>query len=318
MVLNIIFSFNRAMQLDYFLASGLERLKFPTETVVIYHTTGDHAKGYKKLIEKYRKYSHIRFVERTPNKLTPYLKVRLSRKQKAAHLKGDNFKPLMEQIMRESTHDFVMFNTDDGLWIENVHITEDIFSLMKNNPSSVSYRMYIGDNLEELPTFVQKWNGYYLWDYYAESRSTHWTYPFAIDGTLYNRKFLLSILCNIWYSGPVDLEVLTVNYVKKNTLLGIGISPLRAVLIGTVINRVSTTSFNPVVHVGVDDLNSYFLQGYTLSYELPKLLNKVHYVPEKIFIIRDNENLLIYEKDEEGQKIQDNFDVEGNKKNRKK
>ena len=312
MVLNIIFSFNRAMQLDYFLNSALERIKFPTETVVVYHTTGEHKNGYKKLIEKYSNYPHIRFVERTPNKLSTYLKFRLNKKQKQQYLKGDNFKPLLEKILRDSAHDFVMFNTDDGLWIRNVHISDEIFNMIKNNPSSVSYRMYVGDNLEELPAFVKKWNGIYLWDYYAEKRVTHWTYPFAIDGTVYSRSFISSLLCEIWCSGPVDLEDSGVNYIKKNKLLSIGMSPLSAALIGTVINRVSTTSFNPVIgDIGVDDLNNYFLNDYTLTYELPLLLNKVHYVPEKIFVVKENENFLLYNKDEEGKKIQNSFGIGG-------
>lgn len=312
MVLNIIFSFNRAMQLDYFLNSGLERIKFSTETVVLYHTTGEHEKGYKKLIEKYSKHDHIRFIERTPNKLSTYLKFRLNKEQKQQYLKGDNFKILLEQIIQESAHDFVMFNTDDGLWIRDVHISEEIFSMIKNNPSSISYRMYVGDNLVEIPAFVKKWNGIYLWDYYSEKRVTHWTYPFAIDGTVYSRSFISSLLSKIWCSGPVDLEEIGVNYVKENKLLSIGMSPLSATLIGTVINRVSTTSFNPVLgDIGVDDLNDYFLNNYTLSYELPLLLNKVHYVPEKIFAVKGNENRLLYKKDDAGRKIQDSFGIGG-------
>lgn len=303
------------MQLDYFLKSGLERFKFPTETVVIYHATGDHAKGYKKLIEKYSKYLHLRFVERLPNKLSTYLKFRLTKEQKQKYLKGDNFKSVLEQIIGDSTHEFVMFNTDDGLWINDVNISEEIFNMIKNNPSSVSYRMYVGNNLEELPPFVRNWNGIYLWDYYSEKRVTHWTYPFAIDGTVYSRSFIASILNKMWYSGPVDLEESGVNYIRKNKLLSIGMSPLSATLIGTVINRVSTTSLNPVVgNIGVDDLNNYFLNDYTLFYELPKLLNKVHYVPEKIFAVKGSESILLYKKDNEGKKIQDSFGIGGTKK----
>ncbi|MGV8947469.1 MAG: hypothetical protein ACOH1N_13635 [Lutibacter sp.] len=314
MVLNIIFSFNRAMQLDYFLTSGLARLKFPTETVIIFHTTGNHAKGYDKLIEKYSEYKHIRFVERTTNKLSTYLKIRLSKKQKQQYLKGDNFKELLEQIIRESSHDFVMFNTDDGIWIDDVHVSTEIFNLIKNNPSSASYRMYVGDNLEELPFFVKKWNGIYLWDYYAEERVTHWTYPFAIDGTIYNRAFISSFLPNLWLEGPIDLEESGVNYVKQKKLLGIGMSPTSANLIGTVINRVSTTSFNPVVNVSVDELNNYFLNDYTLLYELQDVLDKVVYVPEKIFIVKGSERFLLYKKDQDGANIQNKFGIEGTKK----
>lgn len=55
MLLNVVFSYNRAMQLDCFLESFINNIRFPTnyELAVVYHTTGEHKHGYEKLIKKY-------------------------------------------------------------------------------------------------------------------------------------------------------------------------------------------------------------------------------------------------------------------------
>ena len=312
MVLNIIFSFNRAMQLDYFLNSGLERIKFSTETVVLYHTTGEHEKGYKKLIEKYSKHDHIRFVERTPNKLSTYLKFRLNKEQKKQYLKGDNFKPLMEQIMRDSTSDFVMFNTDDGFWTNDVYFEEDIQNLIIHNPSNITYRFYVGDNLDEFPSFVQKWGKYYLWDYYSEQKITHWTYPFAVDGTVYSRIYCLDMLKNLWYHNPVSLESSGVDHAMRWKLFGIGLSPEKSVLIGTKLNRVSTSTLNPTIHLSVEDLNEKYLKGYSLEMHFPKIDNS-NLVPLEVNLVKENVRETIYRIDEFGMKVQENLGAEGSK-----
>ena len=65
MLLNIIFSYNRAMQVDYLLSTILKNLKIvEIDTVILYHTTGEHKIGYDRLIEKYRSFDNIKFIER--------------------------------------------------------------------------------------------------------------------------------------------------------------------------------------------------------------------------------------------------------------
>ena len=72
-------------------------------------------------------------------------------------------------------------------------------NLIKYNPKSVSYRLYVGKNLENFPTYVKRWGDYYLWDYFFDDKVTHWSYPFAVDGTIYNTKGILEILKNLTY-----------------------------------------------------------------------------------------------------------------------
>jgi len=121
MLLNIIFSYNRAMQLDYLLSTILKRIKINNyETVILYHTTGNHFLGYEKLIDKYKDYPNISFVERKEVWFDPaFFKTFNSRKNYDFFLeknfrnkKGDNFKGLLQKLLRQSKHELVMFNTE--------------------------------------------------------------------------------------------------------------------------------------------------------------------------------------------------------------
>ncbi len=49
-----------------------------------------------------------------------------------------------------------MFNTDDGVFFEDVIVPEEVFSIIRNNPENASYRLYVGDNLEGMPHYLEK------------------------------------------------------------------------------------------------------------------------------------------------------------------
>lgn len=314
MLLNIIFSFNRAMQLDYLLKSTIERFKSDYKIIVIYHTTGNHTKGYKKLIDTYSKYNHISFVERTPNQLSLKQKLTLNKIDKEKYLKTDNFKPLLENILLESNCKFVMFNTDDGFWFEDVLLDANVLKLINNNPINVSYRMYVGDNLNGFPTYVKKWNENYLWDYYYDDKITHWSYPFAVDGTIYSTKGILDIIKNVYYYNPVTLEGNVVNYVMKKKVLGIGLSPIKSKLIGTKLNRVAVETLNPTIHIKPENLNNYFLEDYELELQLPEKIDNSNIVPIAVNMVKGKEKINIYTLNEYGLEVQNNLGIEGAKK----
>lgn len=305
------------MQLDYLLQSTLSHLKTEFEIIIVYHTTGDHHLGYEKLKKKYADNGKIKFVERTPHKITSLEKIFFSRNKKEAIAKQDNFKELLEDTLLKTTSEFVMFNTDDGVWLDDVYIDNKIFDLICHNGQSVSYRMYVGDNIEGFPDYVKQWGDEYLWDYYADKEIHHWSYPFAVDATVYHAKELLKILKNVDYHNPVTLEGNAVNYVMRKKLLGIGIGPQKSLLCGTKLNRVAVETLNPTIHISTDKLNKLFLQDYNLNLELPQKIDNSNVVPLKINVIKGNDQINIYEMDDLGRKVQDNLGKEGAKQQMK-
>lgn len=322
MLLNIIFSYNRAMQVDYLLSTILKRIKIDDyETVVLYHTTGNHHLGYKKLIEKYKNYPNIRFEERKEiwfdpaffRTLTNKKNIKFFLEKNLKSKQGDNFKGLLQGLLRKSRHELIMFNTDDGVFYNDVFLDENILSEFKKDPENSSYRMYVGDNIEGFPDYIQKKDNYYEWDYYADKNITHWSYPFSVDGTIYNTKHLLKVLEKIPYHNPITLEENVFRYALKHQLFRKGMGPIQSKLVGTTLNRVSVETFNPTINISVDELNEKFIAGYTLHLGLPDHIDVVNIVPFEVSVVKEDKKELLYSLDDDGKKIQNSYGIEGTK-----
>ncbi len=318
MLLNIIFSFNRAMQLDLHLRSSKKHIKYPHLSVIVYHTTGKHFLGYLKLIEEYKCDPSIIFIERKEKKVPTYDYIKFFKQftkdvknlalQKNDFQTFNNFKSIVEQSINISGCDLVMFNTDDGIWTDDVFIEDEIKNLIIKNGYNTSIRYYVGDNLRDFPSRVKKWGEkYYMWNYLVQENINHWNYPFAIDATVYSSKHLYEILRNVFYSNPIELESNVVAYCLKKRFLGIGLSELQSKVCGTVINRVSTTTANPAVNVDIEFLNTKFLEGYELDIEIKEPINIVNNVPEKVYITKNGFKTLIYEINDAGREINNNY-----------
>lgn len=320
MLLNIVFSYNRAMQLDYLLNTIVKRLdEIDFETVVLYHTTGKHNEGYEKLKQQYKNEPKIKFLKRKKFLFDPAL-LKFVREKKNYHFflekslknkKSDLFKSQLETLLRKSKHNFTMFNTDDGVFFKDFNLDIEILKAFKDNPTETSYRTYLGDNIEGFPSFVKRKGSHYEWDYYAEKKITHWTYPFSVDGTVYDTKNLLGILTKFVYHNPITLEENGVRYVMKNKLLKNGLSPIHSKLRGTIINRVSIDSHNPTIDISVDFLNEKFLEGFRLDLILNHSLKDVNMIPLEVALCRDTEKIVIYKMNDEGKEIQNRYGPEG-------
>ncbi|RTZ00899.1 hypothetical protein EKM02_07460 [Flavobacterium sp. RSP49] len=322
MVLNVIFSFNRAMQLDYLLTSILKNYKIDYQILVIYHTSGEHDKGYELLIKKYKQYNNFSFVKRKPTLLDISCFFSIKNKtdfkfflkhSRIFNRKSDNFKSLLEKSIQGSDCEFVMFNTDDGYFFDDLDVEEDVLTLIRNNPRNTSYRCYVGENLENFPSYVKRWGDNYLWDYFKDKNITHWSYNFAVDGTIYDRKTLLKILCKVPYHNPVSLETNVVGYCTKNKLFGIGLGPITSKVVGTLLNQVSKAVDNPTINIDTEILNNWYVKGFRLKLKLPQSIDKVNLVPEEVKIYNDIEEQILYILNDSGREIQRKFGIGGTK-----
>lgn len=321
MVLNIIFSYNRAMQLDYLIKSVIARFKIDYKLIVIYHTSGEHKKGYDLLKEKYAAFNNISFSERKKVLFDPaYINTFRSKEYRDFFLErnfmkknSDNFKGLVQKEIKKSNCEFAMFNTDDGVFLEDIVIPEKVFEIIRKNPENASYRMYVGGNLDGHPSFVQKKEGYYEWDYYADKEIHHWTYPFSVDGTIYHSKGLLKHLKKIAYHNPVTLEENGFQYMRKKKLMKIGLSPIHSQLLLTKLNRVTVDTLNPTIHIKPEFLNEKFVDGYRLELSIPKIIHNCNIVPEEISLVKGDIRELIYKMDDAGKKVQSLLGIEGAK-----
>lgn len=311
-MLIVIFSFNRAMQLDYLIKSIFAKVKIENfEIAVIFHYTGEHSKGYQKLQEKYANSEKVTFYERKPNFFnTKFLynfdNFKLLLKNVFLYKqKIDNFKYLLESILKTTNCDYIMFNTDDGFFYDDVEFPQNIKQMIADNPLQTSYRLYVGDNLDDFPNYLSNIEGlYYKWNYYERKELSHWTYPFAVDATIYHRKTIVEILRKVFYHNPITLESHGLRYVKRHKLLSVGLSPIASKTVGTTLNRVSTSTSNPTIHIDVDYLNQKYLQNFELELELPAKITNANLVPLTVYLTKDSERELIYTLDDKGKDVQ--------------
>jgi hypothetical protein len=304
-LLIVVFSFNRAMQLDCLLRTTIERLKYENCIIkVIFHAAGNHVSGYKTLIEKFKNYTKIKFIALEPknsfwtDKLPLLFRNRnLWRYCKHKFLRKplDNFKQLTESIIKDSECEFCMFLTDDGYFYKDVIVPEIVFDKIKQNPFQVSYRMYIGKNLSDCPKGLEIEDNLFRWDYYDSKMKENWAYPFSVDVTIYHSIALLRILQPVFYHTPTTLESFVVTHCRTRKLLSIGYSPLESNYLGLIINRVSTIGNNLAGNINIETLNSKYIEGYTLDYEFP-IPPKVHgLLPSKIILSHVGKEQIIIE-----------------------
>ena len=312
------------MQLDFLLKSIIAKFKFPEYKIsVIYHTTGSHKEGYKKVKNKYKQFINISFLEREKQILTinSYFKTFYSLKNIWRFLlhsylhnrNSDNFKSLLENLLKTTDCEYVMFNTDDGYFFDEVVIPKEILTLIKSNPLQTSFRLYVGDNLDGCPDYIRRENNYYIWNYYENSTFNHWTYPFSVDGTVYYTKCVLDIIKKVPYHNPITLEGYGVEFVREKKVFKTGLSPIKSCLLGTLLNRVSTCSYNPTINLNIGFLNSKFLDDYELEIKIPTKIINVNIVPENVYLIKENHKFSVYTFDQYGKEIQDAFGPEGTK-----
>jgi hypothetical protein len=297
-ILIIIFSYNRALQLDCLLRSIKNRFKYDNfEIKIIYHTSGRHLEGYDKLINKYKDEYRINFVEREEDynffrdklpylfknrNLWRYFKHNFLRK------KLDNFKKLLESILYSTNSEFTMFITDDGYFYKDVNIPHKVLQLIRDNPNQTSYRMYVGENLHDFPNGLKKIKGMYKWNYYDKEMYRHWAYPFSVDVTIYHTNTLLEIIKPILYHMPTTFEAFVCTHCKKKKLFSIGYSPVKSNYLGLFINRVSTIGDNFSGNIDNDKLNDLFKEDYELFYEFEKPPFEQALIPDKIKLINNN------------------------------
>ena len=325
-MLSIIFSYNRALQLDFLLKSIIKRFKLADyKIVVIYHTTGVHKDGYEKLKNKYKSFTNISFLERKKRILTigSYLRTFTSKSNIKKFLlhsylhneNSDNFKGLLENLLKNTDSEFVMFNTDDGYFFDDVIIPNEVFDLIRLNPSQTSYRLYVGENLDGFPDYIRRDinSNIYTWNYYEKTPVNHWTYPFAVDGTIYHTKSILNIIKKVPYHNPITLEYYVEKFVKEKRLLEIGLGPITSRLVCTKLNRVSTSSLNPTINISTDFLNAKFLEDYELELEISSKITNANIVPDNVFIMKGNQKISVYTLDQYGKDVQNALGPEGTK-----
>lgn len=290
----IVFSFNRALQLDTLLSSIIKHWKSPSYNIdIVYNsTTVKFQDGYDKLRAKFRAYSNILFHKESnvcPDKvnyllLLNYFNFLQWRDFTVTRHPKTNFKSLVIDLMIKNKKKFIMFLTDDAMFVNDVAIDTKHFEWMNNNPLHNQISLRVGVGLDDSESHYKN-NGKFLsWNFAKEKSSTNWGYRFSVDAHIYDKKIIIKLLKRNIFVNPNTLEGPVCCDAIRHGLLENGRGFVRPSLLSFPINMVQSVVENKTMGVPIEMLNQYYLDGYTLRYPIPDKPNHFQQYPETLIM----------------------------------
>lgn len=294
----IIFSFNRALQLDTLIRSLKAKWNNPTYRIdVIYNTTDSNfEKGYDLLkrtlssdttlsIRFHKENScadKLSFAEmRRWRNLSFYYRHKMRYKS--------NFRSLCNSLLQASDIKYVMFLTDDTMFINPVDLTQEAFDWIDEKPygRQISLRAGIGMNGQNKT--VKQINNNIFWNFYENEGNSNWGYPFSVDAHIYAKEPIVKLFTRYIYCNPNTLEGNICTLVRDKKWFGEGMGNNATSILSYPINMVQNVVNNESLGVDCELLNQWFLDGYTMSYPVPEHINVFQQYPELLYLYKENQ-----------------------------
>jgi len=242
----IVFSKDRACQLELFLRSMKEFFKeFDKCSINILYKASNSLfeEGYEKLKKEYSK---IEFVNET------------------------DFKSNIIDIIQKSNNDYVCFFVDDIVWKEPFSLDCVEFNHFKLDESLLCFSLrlhkeltycYANNESMSLPFFISE--NPLVWNWKV---STHdWNYPFSVDGHIFRKKLMLSLVKELNYHSPNSFEVsfypLTSRF-DLDKMMCLEKAPIFNIPFNKVQNEFNNKCSNKI---SIDEMNNRFLNGNIIS-----------------------------------------------------
>ncbi len=268
----IIFSYNRALQLDTLLNSLFSKWKSPSIAVnVLYNYSGkEFGNAYGILHEKFKN-NHVRLI--LEEKISDHVKlqnllvleniVRLKR-NKRLRQPQTNFRSLLIRLLEESSCQDVMFITDDSMFINDVSVSEEDLTWINSDPQNRQISLRLGNDIKLKPKNIVVENGGGIWNMYDNEND--WGYLFSVDAHIYNKNFILSLFKKYLFINPNSLEAYINASVIRSKFLGNARCYKKTTLQTFPINIVQDEIKNGHQNVSVSELNDFYLKGYQMEY----------------------------------------------------
>ena len=297
----IIFSFNRALQLDTLLTSLIEKWKTPSYRIDILYNTTNHEfeQGYTLLKQKYptvffHKENHKADHYTLREWINPYNLKRLLSSQQLRHPQSD-FRSQLLNLLKQTPSPFVMFLTDDSMFIRETEIGAEVIDWIKAAPYQRQYSLRMGLGMDNPGTNVREAENYITWNFYESQRykcGGNWKYHFSVDGHIYAKEVIQDLLSKYIFIHPNSLEAFINVQARRSRFLSEGMAGSKPSILSYPINMVQQFVQNESLGVDCKLMNQWFLEGYTMKYPIPAEISRFQHYPDSLYLYRGNESLI--------------------------
>ena len=309
----IYFTYKRAILLDASLASIYKNFKnLDTKINIIYHFNEEHEQSYKYLFKKYSnknikviKRSKSNFLEQDILFLLRPLNLLWLLRWKRIYRDFNNFKYLLENILKNIYTDFVMFVPDDQIFYKNTYIPNKVFDLILKNKYQTYYRFFTGDHFIGKYSLPKKMNvvqftdqgiDFFRWSNKDAHAKYLWNYRFTIEGTVFHKDALIKLLKPMLYHNPITLEAVGLWESRFRNFFEYGISSNQRTAASYNINNVQNLVNTPNSSYDPDKLMEFYMRGYRIFYKHSDFdIKKLDIVPKNLLLKKlDNKSIVRY------------------------
>ena len=239
----VVFSRDRACQLEALLRSMERFVHVPHRTTVLYTSSDDaFEQGYRLLKEQY---GEVRFV------------------------REHDFKRDLIEILspaRRLRRHF-MFLVDDMLFLRDWSGGENL-QLFTDNENILTLSLRLGENItychpRSMATVPHDFTESNLW-HWREAHDGYWNYPMSTDGHIFRAEDLVDLIESLDFSNPNTMEVALLDHGIQKPLM---LAEQRPYLVSLALNRVQSTFANRCGEITAEQLNRAYLDGETIDIE---------------------------------------------------
>lgn len=289
----IIFSFNRAMQLETLLSSIRRYWKKPVYNIVVIYNTSNNEfqRGYDILIHDYPGYVFIK--EKFFNclwhfqdyfsvyNLKKMLRYKNQRKQKT------NFRDLLNAFLHKTGSTYTMFLTDDSVFIRDVELLDEDLSFINQDVDLCQISLRLGRNISRKPSAIKETEGKFKWKFHEHLNAKSWGYNFSVDAHIYATSLIRRVLKSVIFNNPTTLEANVVHYARKHGIMDCGMAFEQPYILSYPLNMVQNIANNESLGVSVEMLNQSFLDGKRLLYVIPYDIREFQQYPKQVVMYKN-------------------------------
>ncbi len=239
----VVFSKDRAMQLDLFIRSFKHYVVDPNRYVinVLYtYSNSDFSRGYDKLIN--RNYENVKFIKET------------------------NFKAnLLSLVNSEYPH--TVFFVDDNVFKMPFHFYDRQMNVFNEDGSIICRSLRLHKHLSycypaQIPLKPPKFMDENIFDWRGQRGD--YGYPMSLDGHIFRTGDILPYLQNLEYANPNLLEsVLVGSHIALPNMICYD----KSIVVNNAINKVQTVNNNVHGNISAESLNNRFLNDEYIKLE---------------------------------------------------